>query len=86
MKKDLVPVDIELIHSLNGWEREEAIKKYHEWIEEQRKKDKKQKIDLVKTIYRFKNKESINNYKKIWRQRVRRRNELKKLGIKCRTV
>lgn len=39
---ELVPFTIDLVRSLNGYDRLEALRMYNEWLKLQRKKDKKE--------------------------------------------
>lgn len=62
--QELQPITKELLDSLSGWERAEALKKYLEWQERERKVQRGLAIQLDKKLYRFENRLHFNEYQR----------------------
>jgi len=60
----LVPFTIDEISHLRGFERREALREYHKWLNKQRKEDRRIEQNLQNRIYRFQNQEKMKEIRK----------------------
>ncbi len=72
--KELEPITIEMVNRLKGFERSEAIRKYHEWLKRARYNDLRIQRNLDMKIFKFKNPERVKRWKE---NRIKRREEKK---------
>jgi len=65
----LKPVRYDDIRKLKGEERDEALRRYHQWLKEQRKEDRRIEGNLQNKLWRFKNREKFREIQKKWYQK-----------------
>jgi len=61
MKKKIQPITAELLKTLSAYERTQAIRRYQEWIKEQRIEEKRRVYNFYKKIERFKLNMNLTN-------------------------
>jgi len=57
MNKDLRCFNIDLINTMTGYEKHQALKKYHMWLKEVRKEERRLLKNTSSKIYKFKSKQ-----------------------------
>jgi len=62
----IVPLTKELLDSLDGRDRFWALRNYRRWVDKVRLQDRKVERFFQNKIYRTKNRESINAYRRKW--------------------
>lgn len=62
--KEIQPITKELLDSLTGWERAEAMEKYLEWQQKERKLQRKLAKRDDRRLYQFQHREQINEYQR----------------------
>lgn len=86
MKKEIAPVTMETMQNVSAFDRPEAIYKYHLWLKEVRRKDKKDQLKIISRVnaFLYRKKQLLTSryitidetYTIIWKHYIKKNGEL----------